>query len=65
MQCPRMRKGFSPTHLDSCEVFKTGDGGSSDMAVMRKAKRKGGGAEVWNIEGFASFDSICSRRCTK
>lgn len=55
MQCPRMRKDFSSTHLDGCEVFKTDDGGSSDTAVMRKAKRKGGGAEVWNIEGFCVF----------
>lgn len=31
-------KGSSPAHLDGCEVFNRGDGGSSDPAVVRKAE---------------------------
>jgi len=33
-------------HLDSYKVFKRGDSGSLDTAVMRKAEREGGRAEV-------------------
>ena len=35
-------KGSSPADLDGHEVFKRGDGGSSDTAVVRKAEDEGG-----------------------
>lgn len=34
-------KGSSPADLDGYEVFKRGDGGSSDTAVVRKAEGEG------------------------
>jgi len=50
-----VRKGSSSTYLDSCKLFKIGDGGKSKEVESRFGM----------LRDFAPFDITCYKRQTK